>query len=443
MNAILDEHEIRGAVQRLAAGAATPALPGPAILAAGARRRTRRRAGAAGALALAATLAVSVSWSAASGGSSAGPGAGAPTTTNAFTAQLGRMLEQVLPGAKVTASMFTDTNPVTRHQRDDVFPLRITYHGHVSDAFLSIHITPADPDYIPFDLCHESLTWHESRSDCTSKEVAGGGVVHSELENGPGTWTSRSANLGGGSDPLAIIESDFTHGGTMAILQVRGGSHVNDSALTAAKLGAALEDPRFTAFLADFSVHPEHDPYGPVAKIPEKVVASGSVGAHNWSLSFAVISDNPPGDSSKVNNNCDYWDFAVDGKPMGSELSYTCMQDGSAVHNPPPTDKSHPYTAYQLVTGGVGSKPKDVIGSILNTTVPAGTARVEASFDDQPAKLTAKVFTVHGDIPYFALVKPDSAKPDWKIATVRCLDKDGKETGKLYFAAPETLPPTK
>ena len=62
MNQTLDELQIRGAVERLAAGAATAPLPRDAILAGGARRRGSRRvgtAGAAGAVVLAAALAVS------------------------------------------------------------------------------------------------------------------------------------------------------------------------------------------------------------------------------------------------------------------------------------------------------------------------------------------------------------------------------------------------
>ena len=68
--------------------------------------------------------------------------------------------------------------------------------------------------------------------------------------------------------------------------------------------------------------------------------------------------------------------------------------------------------------------------------MPAGTVGVEATFDHQPTKLTGKAFTVHGDIPYFALVKPEGATVDWKLATVICRDAGGKVVGTLYFSAP-------
>lgn len=440
MNAILDEHELRGAVERMAARAGTPALPGAAILTAGSRRRTRRRVGAVGAVALAATLAVSVSWSV-SGGPSAGPATG-PVTTNPFTDQVARTLEEVLPGAKVSAWMFTDTNPATRHVRNDSFPLRITYRGHVSEAFLDLRASAPEnaPTYKADTLCHDDLPWKASRPDCVAKDLDDGGILHAELIQGPGTWTARSDTsvLGGGDSQLTMVMGDVTHGGAWALLKVRGGTHSNGSGLTPAMLSAALEDPRFTAFLTDFTAHPEHDPYGPLAPIHSTVVASGSAGTHKWSLSFAVISSQMPG--TPVNDNCDLWEYTVDGKSNGDMSPTYCRTDGSTVHNPPPTDAAHPDPVNQLHASGILQNPKDVIGSILTSTVPAGTAGVEATFDDQPAKLTGKVFTVHGDVPYFALVKPDPAKPDWKKATVRCLDADGKEIGKLYFAAPRPIP---
>jgi hypothetical protein len=441
MNAILDEQEIRSAVERMAAEVATRALPRQAILAAGARRHTRRRMGTVSGLALAATLAVSVSWSMASGGFSRISGSGAPTMTNAFTEQLGHTLEQVLPGVKVAASMFADTNPATRHDRNDVFPIQITYRGHVSNAFLTIAVSATHPDYKAAELCHDTLPWGATRPDCVAKDLADGGIVHAQLVKGPGSWTSRVGSLGAGSDPLTIVEGDVTQGGTWAFLQVHGGSHSNDSALTPEMVSTALQDPRFTTFLSDFTAHPERDPYGPLAPISKTVVASGPVGTHKWTLSFAIISGDMAGFST-ANSNCDYWEYAVDGKPNGDGGEYTCQRDGSTIHNPPPTNKSEPYYVDPLYSDGFPGKPQDVVGLALSSTVLPGTASVEASFDDQPTKLTAQVFTVHGDVPYFALVKPDSVKPDWKMATVRCLDKDGKELGKLYFAAP-TPPPTK
>jgi hypothetical protein len=440
MNAMLDDQEIRGAVERMAAEVATPALPRQAILAAGSRRRTRRRTGAVGGLALAATLAVSVSWSAASGGFSLNSGSGAPTTTNAFTEQLGHTLEQVLPGAKVAASMFADANPATRHSRNDVFPVRITYRGHVSDAFLTITVSTTRPEYKAAELCHDTLPWRATRPDCVAKDLADGGIVHAQLVEGPGSWTSRVASLGGGSDPLTIVEGEVTHGGTWALLQVHGGSHSNSSALTPEMVSTALQDPRFTTFLGDFTAHPERDPYGPLASISKTVVASGPMGTHKWTLSFAVISGDLPGSGTQVSNNCDYWEYAVDGKPNGDGNEYTCQQDGSTIHNPPPTDKAEPHFPDPLYANGFPGKPQDVVGWALSSTVLPGTAKVEIRFDDQPAELTAQVFTVHGDVPYFALVKPGSAKPDWKTATAWCLDKDGKELGKLYFAAPTPSP---
>ncbi|GAA1961328.1 hypothetical protein [Catenulispora subtropica] len=444
MNAILDEHDLRGAVERMAAGATTPPLPGTAILAAGARRRTRRRLGAVGSLALAATLAVSVSWSAFSGGSSpdpAGPGA-APTTTNAFTDQIEHTLEQVLPGTKVSAAMFTDLNPAARHQRDDVFPLRITYRGHVLDAFLTLQVWDHTPDYPASALCHDSLPWNTTRSDCVAKDLAGGGILHAELAKGPAAWTARSAGRGLGDKTLTIIDGDVSHGSTWALLQIRAGARANDSGLTPAKVSAAMEDPRFTAFLNDFTAHPERDPYGPLARISKKIVTSGPLGTHTWTLSFAIISQYLDNDGDpKVNDNCDYWELAIDGKTVGSLPGAACQMDGSTVHNPPPTDEGQPFPANPIpVTKDLGL-PGDVGGTILTSTVPAGTATVEATFDDQSAPLTGKVFTVHGDIPYFALVKP-GAQPAWKKAKVRCLDATGKEVAKLYFATPAALDPS-
>ena len=439
MNAILNEHDLRGAVERMAAGAATPPMPGTAILAAGSRRRARRRAGAVGALALAATLAVSVSWSAFGGGGSA-PGPASATTTNAFTEQLGHTLEQVLPGAKVTASMFTDGDPTLRHRRDDVFPLRIAYHGRVSDAFLTLQDAVTAPDYRAARLCDDQLPWQTTRTGCVAKDLPDGGILQTQLVTGPTAWTSRSATVGVGDTVLTTVQGNVYDGGTWAMLRVRGGAHGNDSGLTPAMVSKALANPRFTAFLGDFAAHPERDPYGPLAPIRATVVASGTVGTHKWAMSFAVVSESMT--DGRVNDNCDYWDMAVDGTSVGDVSSWICKNDsGTTVHNPPPTDARTPYRAQDLHAGQRPGKQKgDVIGSYLGSTVPLGTATVEARFDDQPATLTARTFTVHGDVPYFALVKPESAKPDWKTATVRCLDADGKEIGKLYFAVPPATP---
>lgn len=116
-----------------------------------------------------------------------------------------------------------------------------------------------------------------------------------------------------------------------------------------------------------------------------------------------------------------------------------CGPDTSKTYNPPPTDKSHPRLAKQLFPAYT---PTGVIGSILTSTVVPGTVSVEASFDDQSPEITAKVFTVHDNVPYFALVKPGSASPDWKTATVRCPHANGKELSKLYFVAPTTTDST-
>ncbi|MEY9858879.1 hypothetical protein ABH935_004502 [Catenulispora sp. GAS73] len=447
MNQTLDEHEIRDAVEQLAAGAATAPLPGPAILAAGARRRVRRRVGAAGGLALAATLAVSVTWSAASGGSSAGPAAGPATTTNAFTEQLGHTLAEVLPGAKVTASMFADTDPAARHERLDVFPLRITYHGHVSDAFLTLRaFTPGkgalgQPAAI---LCHGDLIPPSTRSGCVSKDLADGGTVHAEVQKGSGAWTPAWADLGAGDSPLTIVEGDvdLARSGAWAMVQVHGGAEANGSTLTPPAVSAALGDPRFTAFLSDFAAHPERDPYGPPAPDHGTVVASGSVGTHRWTLSFGLVSRTAPHDITQVLTNCDYWDYTVDGVSTGPDPEYACGPSNSKNDNPPPTDKSQPYPANRLYAGGY--TPTSIIGSILTSTVPRGTATVEASFDDGSPKITTKVFTIRGDVPYFVLVKADSASPGWKTATVKCLAANGNVLGELYFTAPtSTAPPTK
>lgn len=444
MTPMLDEHEIRGAVERLAAEAATTPPPRQAILTAGARRRTRRRVGAAGAAVLAATLAVSVSWSAASShGSSASPAAGWPTTTNAFTEQLGRTLEQALPGAKVSASMFANTNPAARHDRFDVFPVRITYRGHDSEAFLTMRaFTPVveGADSSAIVRCQPSMPPVWSASGCVTKDLAGGGTVHAEILQGAGSWTSTSGALGEGTEPLTIVEGDvnIAHSGAWAMLQVRGGAHVNDSALTPSKLSAALGDPRFTAVVADFAAHPEHDPYGPVAQSHGNIVASGTIGTHTWSLSFSTVSRTGPHDITQVLSDCNYWNYVVDGKSLSPDPDYACGPDGSRHFNPPPTDKAQPAPANLLYTSG---SPSQLIGSVLTSTVPSGTASVQAVFDDHSPELTAKTFTIHGDVPFFALVKPDSAKAAWK-ATVRCLDASGKELATLYFIAPTVTPPS-
>src|SRR5262249_46891534 len=155
-----------------------------------------------------------------------------------------------------------------------------------------------------------------------------------------------------------------------------------------------LQDPRFTAFLADFANHPDRDPYGPLAPIDKTVVASGTIGTHKWSLSFAVISDSLGGDTSRILTNCDDWEFTVDGASNGSMPAAVGTDNGSPVDTPPPPKAAPPLSATQPHTGGIPGKPADVIGSILTSTVLPGTASVEATFDDQPAKLTAKPFTV-------------------------------------------------
>jgi hypothetical protein len=242
--------------------------------------------------------------------------------------------------------------------------------------------------------------------------------------------------LGTGNEPLTIVRGDvdLPRTGVWAMLQVRGGAHANDSALSSSKLSAALSDPRFTAVLGDFAAHPERDPYGPPAPVHGDVVASGTVGSHTWSLSFSTVSRTAPDDMTQVLSDCNYWNYVVDGKSTGTDRDYACGPDGSRHFNPPPADKAQPVSTDRLYAGA--STPDNVIGSILTSTVPAGTARVEATFDDHSPTLTGKTFTIQGDIPFFALVKPDSSKPGWKTATVRCLDAGGKEVGRLYFSAP-------
>jgi hypothetical protein len=364
--------------------------------------------------------------------------------TNAFTEQLGRTLEQVLPGAKVTASMFAGTNPAARHARDDVFPLRITYRGHVSDAFLTMRpFTPvADgTGHTASIACQQgsgSLPW--TMSDCVAKDLTGGGTVDAELLKGSGAWTATSGTLGTGREPLTIVQGtvEVDHSGAWAMLQVRGGAHANDSALTPSALSAALGDSRFTGFIGDFAAHPERDPYGPVAPIHGTVVASGTIGTHTWSLSFATVTRTAPHDVTEVVSDCNYWDYAVDGKSTGTDPDYACGPEGSKTFNPPPANKAQPLSASRLYAGGI--TPGNVIGSMLISAVPVGTVTVQATFDDHSPELTTKAFTIHGDVPFFALVTPDSATPGWKTATVRCLDAGGKELGKLYFTAP-TQPP--
>ncbi|MEY9935308.1 hypothetical protein ABH926_009983 [Catenulispora sp. GP43] len=444
MKKITTEHDVRDAVQSMAADASAPPLPGQEILRAGLRRRVRRRVERAGALAMAATAVAAVAWTQTSGGSAAEP-AGPPTVTNTFTDQLGQVLGQILPEAKVSAAMYSGTDPNARHYRFDVFPLRITYRGHVLDAALSLRTgafatTGPDSGY-----CGMSAPWKTKMSDCTSKPVANGGLVGAYKLAGPGHWVPGDL-YGSGGKPLTVLQSDITysqkdatHVGVAANLTVRAGTTSNDSGLTPAGLSTTLQDPRFAAFLRDFADHPEKDPYGPLAKINDRVVASGKVDDHAWALHFAILSEYSGSIfRSKVNDNCDYWAFTVDGSPLTGNADVTCKMDGSLIHNQPPTNKAAPWHSDRLypTDGTHGHAPQLPIGTVLTSTVPAGTVSVEATFDDQPTKLTGKAFTVHGDIPYFVLVKPDTAKPDWKLATVICQDSDGKVVGTLYFNAP-------
>lgn len=444
MNTITTEHDLRDAVQNMAANASTPPLPGQEILRAGARRRVRRRVERAGALAMAATAVAAVAWSQTSGGSSVEP-AERPTVTNTFTDQLGQVLGQILPRAKVSAAMYSDTHPNARHSRFDAFPLRITYRGHVLDATLSLRTGPVIATGVGSDYCGMSVPWKTKMSDCTSKPVANGGLVGAYKLTGPGHWIPGDL-YGSGGKPLTVLQSDImysqkdaTHVGVAANLTVRAGTTSNGSGLTPAALSTALQDPRFATFLRDFADHPEQDPYGPLAKINDKVVASGKVDDHTWELHFATVSEyDGPLDGSNVNDNCDYWEFTVDGSPLTGEADVTCQNDGRTIHDQPPTSKSAPWHSDRLYpTEGIhGHAPQLPVGTVLTSTVPAGTVSVEATFDSQPTKLTGKTFTVHGDIPYFALVKPGSGKPDWKLATVICRDAEGKIVGTLYFNAP-------
>jgi hypothetical protein len=442
----IEEHDVRGAVERMAAAATTPALPGTAIMAAGARRRTRRRAGAVGALALAATLAVSVTATTfgSSGGSTSATSDTAPTTTNAFTEQLGRTLEQVLPGTSITARMFTDQNPVTRHSREDRFVLQIKTPKGTTDGFLLLRADQNGdgPDFKAAALCAQTLPWHSTRSGCVTKDLADGGVLHAEIIQGPGSWDSRTASVGtDSSTTLTLVEGEVYHSRTSALLQVRGGTNSNKSGISPAMLSAGLEDPRFTAYLADFAAHPESDPYGPLAPIDKTVVATGSVGTHQWTLSFAKIAEDWPGITTKATDNCDYWEYDVDGKPAKALPGVYCSLNGSVVANPPPTAGSHADPGYLIQSSTSDGSPAQVFGTALSSTVLPGTVSVEATFDDDSAKLTGKVFTVKDGTQYFALLKTDPAKPTWKLATVRCLDASGKELGKLYFMAPNSQPP--
>ena len=342
--------------------------------------------------------------------------------------------------------MYSDTNPNARHDRFDDFPLWITYRGHVLDATLDLRTGSNSMQIFDSDYCGISVPWETKMSDCTSKPVGSGGEVGAYKLTGLGHWDS-GAEYGSGGKPLTALYSDVmyrptdaTHAGVVATLTVRAGTTSNDSGLTPAALSTALQDPRFAVFIKDFADHPEQDPYGLLAKINDKVVASGKVDDHAWELHFAIVSEDfGPFSGSKVNNNCDSWEFTVDGSPLsGVAADAQCQMDGSSVHNPPPTDKSAPWHTDRLyLTDGIhGHAPQLPIGTVLTSTVPAGTVSVEATFDNQPTKLTGKAFTVHGDIPYFALVKPGSAKPDWKLATVICRDADGKVVGTLYFNAP-------
>lgn len=448
MTRTIAEHEVRGAVERMAASATTPALPASAIIAAGARRRTRRRTGAAGAMVLAAALAVSATATTfgSSGGSSPAAEAQPPTTTNAFTEHLSRTLEQVLPGTTITARMFTDQNPAARHSRDDRFVLRIKTAKGSTDGFLILEAKAyqAPPDHNAAVMCTETLPWGSTRTGCIAKDLPGGGVLEAEMMRGPGSWDARMPSIGTDSKKtITIVSAELETTGTYAILEVRGGSTSNTSGISPEMLSAALADPRFTSYMADFSAHPETDPYGPLAPINETVVASGSVGTHTWTLSFAKVTEEKVPGFPEVTDNCMSWTYAVDGKSTPGLLNAYCSTTGSVVRNPAPTNKARPRPANQIHSTGFLGKPADVIATALTSTVPPGTASVEATFDNDPAKLSAKVFTVEGDVPYFAILKPDTAKPAWTLATVRCLGSDGKELGKLYFAAPSSLPPAR
>jgi hypothetical protein len=313
------------------------------------------------------------------------------------------------------------------------------------DATLDLWTRPGSATGPDSNHCEMSAPWNAKMSECTSKPVADGGLVDAYKLTGPGHWGSTDLYSYGGK-PLTVLWSDITYGqkdpthvGVAATLTVRAGSTSNDSGLTPATLSAALQDPRFATFLRDFADHPEQDPYGPLAKINAKVVASGKVGDHTWELHFAIISeDDGPASGDKANDNCDYWEFTVGGSPLTGAADITCRTDGRPIDNPPPTSKSAPWRSDRLypTEGTHGHAPQLPIGTVLTSTVPAGTVSVEATFDNQPTKLTGKAFTVHGDIPYFALVKPGGAKPDWKLATVICRDADGKVVGTLYFNAP-------
>ena len=146
MSNVVEEHEVRSAVARLADRARTSVPPGAAIVRAGARRRVRNRAGAAGALALAATLAVSVSVSAFSTDRGSQSPASETGISNAFTEQLGRTLEQGFPaGTHVNVRMLAGIDPSTRYDRFDHFLVRITAKGRESDAVLKLSTEVSNP----------------------------------------------------------------------------------------------------------------------------------------------------------------------------------------------------------------------------------------------------------------------------------------------------------
>jgi hypothetical protein len=122
------------------------------------------------------------------------------------------------------------------------------------------------------------------------------------------------------------------------------------------------------------------------------------------------------------------------------ESREACPQYGGLIRQPPATSAAVPELAYPLRLPDADGKPVAVVGSLVTGTAVPGTATVEATFDDEATKITAKTFHVNGAALYFALAKPDPEKPTWKLATVRCLDAAGTEIGKVYFQPESVLP---
>ena len=447
------DRDVRGAVERMAGHAGSPPLPGAAILRAGGRRRTRRRAGAAGALALAATMAVSVAAYTTSGsrsGTPLPPLSFSDTASNAYTDQLGSLLQELMPGTQVTVKMFTDISPATRYWQYDHYDVEITKDGQTTDAVLDI-IKGVDPDFSG-GVCVQGVQGQPkgTYTDCTQQRFHGGEAASNQAR-GQFVWNAPEVaminNLGQkgpfpvepGQATLTVVSGMSGYRGVMTRLSLRAGTDGNTSGITSENVTTALADPRFNAFLDSWLAHPDDDPYGPVVPIPLSVVASGSLGADSWSLSYGRYSTDTTMDGTGPMTDCNDWVASVDGRVDPNSPQYTGCGPGPALESTSPKRAPSPAPVHHVNADGTDGA---LIGALLYGNVPTGTVSVTVSFDDGSPKVTGKAFTPPGGYPSFAVAKAETSEtdPGWKLATVKALDASGKTIGEFYFAPPRKAP---